>query len=286
MSERITEPVKREVSTGPGGGESVQETHPAFGLASVTRSTGTSTPLFQSDVLHNTTVHLTISGAERGRHLNRDYVHGRESIVELEMSMAQWGALVSSVGIGSGVPVTIRRTQLIDVVPDLAYEPRMQQNVTEVHTSIDKLMERSRSTLEDLTEAIEGKKGARAIREALSAHTGSITHAANNADFAVKKLVDAGEQVTSQVRADIESQILEAERFAVGTGSSIVAPEVRLGELDSAAAPTAIETCRLCLGGGRVAVGSAGVNPPKVTCPECSGNRELLVDHVYQDDTI
>jgi hypothetical protein len=286
MSERITEPAKRDVSQGPGGGESVQETHPAFGIASVTRSTGTSTPLFQSDVLHNTTVHLSISGAVRGRHLNRDYVHGDESIVEVEMSMAQWGALVSSVGIGSGVPVTIRRTQLIDVVPDLAYEPRLQQNVTEVHTSIDKLMERSRSTLEDLTEAIEGKKGARAIREALSAHTGSITHAANNADFAVKKLVDAGEQVTSQVRADIESQILEAERFAVGTGSRIVAPEVRLGELESVPAGPAMETCHMCRGSGRIATGPWGVNPPKTTCPECAGDRELPVDHVYQDDTI
>jgi len=286
MSERITEPVKREATTGPGERETVRETHPAFGVATVTRGTGTSKALFQSDVLHNSTVRLSVLQAERGRELYRDYVHGRTPVVEVEMSMAQWGALVSSVGIGSGVPVTIRRTQELFQVPDLPYEPRMQQSVTEVHTSIDKLMEHSRSTLEELTEAIEGKKGVKAIREALSAHTGSITHAANNADFAVKKLVDAGEQVTSQVRADIESQILEAERFAVGTGSSIVAPEVRLGEIDGASAVPAMETCRMCRGSGRIATGPWGVNPPKTTCPECSGGRELPVDHVYQDDTI
>lgn len=45
-------------------------------------------------------------------------------------------------------------------------------------------------------------------------------------------------------------------------------------------------TCRLCLGSGRIATGPWGINPSKITCPECNGKRELPEDHHYEDDTI
>lgn len=46
------------------------------------------------------------------------------------------------------------------------------------------------------------------------------------------------------------------------------------------------ETCRLCQGSGRIASGVWGVRPPKVTCPECQGEKVLPTDHQYQDETI
>ena len=75
--------------------------HPAFGVAVLSRRH--STPgqvLFQSDVAHQET--LSIRRAERVRDLKRDWVHAEE-LVEIEMSTAQWGALVSSIGMGSGI---------------------------------------------------------------------------------------------------------------------------------------------------------------------------------------
>lgn len=46
------------------------------------------------------------------------------------------------------------------------------------------------------------------------------------------------------------------------------------------------ETCRLCLGSDRIAVGPWGVRPPKKQCPECHGARTLPADHQYHDPTI
>jgi hypothetical protein len=71
---------------------------------------------------------------------------------------------------------------------------------------------------------------------------------------------------------------------------SFTVPEDKLAAAEPAlvveAAPVTTETCRLCLGSGRIAVGRAGVNPPKKTCPACEGKRILPLDHDYHDDTI
>lgn len=199
------------------------ETHPAFGLAVVTRSSGTPRALFQSDLKHNQTIRLSIHRAVRYRDLNHDWTHPTKELIEVEMSLAQWGALVSSIGIGSGVPVTIRRTESEVQVEDVPYEPRIHESLSEVDGAVGKLLSRAQETLAALNEAIEEKKGAKAIREALRLHTSSLVNAQGNAKFAVTSLTGAAERVVSQARADIESSILTAARIT-GTTTSIEAP--------------------------------------------------------------
>jgi hypothetical protein len=274
---------EEDVVSTPHSSGGVVETHPAFGVAVVTLGSGSSRSLFQSDVLHHQSITLRIETADRKRHLNHDNVHPGKTLVEVEMSLAQWGALVSSIGVGSGVPVTIRRTESEQYVPTLPYRPRIQTSLDEVHDSINKLLARARETLSAVEDAFENKKGVRAMRDALRAHSGSITHAAANSEFAVTSAAAAGENIVAQVRADIESQVVTAIRATGGQGE-INVPEVSLGELE--AATPEMETCRLCCGGGRIATGPWGVNPSKVTCPECLGKKTLPEDHHYQDPTI
>lgn len=201
------------------------DTHPAFGVASVARSSGSSRTLFQSDLRHNETIRLTILTAERGRSLNRDWVHPRKTLIEVEMSLAQWGAVVSSIGIGSGVPVTIRSTESDHTVPGLPYEPRIAENIAETENVVGKLLERARVTLAALEAAIDGKLGVKATREALRAHKIAVSGAENTATFAVTSLKEAAETVTAQARADIEAQILNAQ-LLTGVQASIEAPDI------------------------------------------------------------
>lgn len=188
----------------------VEENHPAFGIATVVRSSGTSRPLFQSDLTHRDTMRLSIHAASRTRDLNSDWVHSEHELVEVEMSLAQWGQLVSSVGLGSGTPVTIRRLPDQPMVPDLPYQPRIKKNLDEVDRTIDTLLENITRHLAELTEVIESKQGIRATREALRNLTASVANAKSNTNFAVKTLTEAAEQVLSQTRADIEAQVLQA----------------------------------------------------------------------------
>lgn len=220
----------------PGSGyrsDGHEETHPAFGVAVVTRGSGTPRSLFQSDVLHQETITLSIETAERIRDLNHDWVHPKNTLVEVEMSLAQWGALVSSIGIGSGVPVTIRQTESQAHIPGLPYQPRIKENLDEVNKVVNKLLKQSEDSFAVLQDAIINKKGNTAVKEALRAHSATINNASANAEFAVKSLVAAGEKVTSQVRADIESQVLAAARLTeAAQGVAIIAPEIRLNEIE------------------------------------------------------
>lgn len=205
------------------------DTHPAFGVAVVTRGHGGPMSLFQSDVQHQEFITLSIHRAERTRDLSHDWVHPREELVEVRLSLAQWGALVSSIGLGSGVPVTITSTTEDRMVPAIPFAPRIAASLNEVRGSVGKLLARAKETLGDLTDAIEQKKGVVAVRNALRTHTSTLDNAEGNAAFTVEALVEAGESVTSQVKADIEAHILAAAA-QTGLEAPIVAPTFALEE--------------------------------------------------------
>lgn len=229
MGRREVQEPARTYKEGPGYDQGeYEEEHPAFGTAAVSRASGGSRTLFQSDLQHNETIRLSISRAVRGRHLMRDWVHPRKELIEIEMSLAQWGSLVSSMGIGSGVPVTIRRTESEIFVPELPYQPRIATVVDEARKSTSKLIEKVKASLEVLIAAIEGKKGIRETRDALRYHRSVVENAESNAGFAVKSVADATEHVVSQAKADIESHILNAAR-AVGIEPTFQIPELGVG---------------------------------------------------------
>ena len=223
-----TEPVHSE----PAGSHTDtgrRDTHPAFGVAVIQRPSGTGRALFQSDLMHQQTITLTVHRADRTRDLNHDWVHPREALIEIEMSFAQWGSLVSSAGLGSGVPVTIRMTESEPYVPLIPYEPRIAESVAETKGAVSRLLARARETLAAVEEAVDQKKGVRALREALRLHHAAVHGAENNAVFAVRSLTDAAERVTGQAKSDIEAFILDASQ-RTGLPTPVVAPELSIAE--------------------------------------------------------
>ena len=207
------------------------EIHPAFGVAVVTRRSGGGRSLFQSDLLHNETISLSVHEATRKRDLSHDWVHPGRELVEIEVSLAQWGLLVSSMGLGSGLPVTIRRTEHDPVVPEIPHQPRTAESLREVREVTDRMYARVKAATAVLHEAIHEKKGVRATKEALSALENAVAGAGSNAQFTVDSLVEAGEQVVAQARADIEAHVLEVVRL---TGAE---PSIETSSFDAPALP-------------------------------------------------
>lgn len=189
------------------------EHHPQYGTVTVTRAQGTPRNLFDSDIKHTTTVSLTVSTATRARDLNRDWIHTRDTIVEIEMSQAQWAAVVSSVGLGTGVPVTLRRTRENPRIPDAPYKPRLEESHNEVTGSVDKLLSNIRDAMDELNRVEENKAGIKERRRARQALDVAIANATGNAEFAVKSMEKAAERVVTQSKADIETAVAQARHL-------------------------------------------------------------------------
>lgn len=219
---RKDQPVHSETRHPYGGDERV-DSHPAFGVAVVTRGTGHGRSLFQSDLLHRETITLSIHTAERSRSLHRDWVHPRKELIEVEMSLAQWGALIAAQGQGSGVPLTIRRTESVHDVPGIPHEPRTSESVDEARRQVQEMLRDALKTLGDLELVIEEKKGIRVVREALGKHARALQGAANNSAFAVRSVQEAVEDVVHTARSDIEAFLMDAER-RTGLTASVEAP--------------------------------------------------------------
>lgn len=216
---------RTEISTDEYG----REVHPSFGWAKVNRVT-VSPPgqhLFDSELRHSEMVVLSISGASRKRELHRDWLM-EEGLphVEIAMSMAQWGALVSSFG-SSGVPATLRFLDG-DYVPEAPYEPRMALSTAEVEDATDKLLSEVSEAVDAVREAYDRKAGRREMEPLLRNLEIKLSNAKPNARFTAQSFTEHVENVVTKARADIEGMVAMAADHQLETGD--VAKSLGMGE--------------------------------------------------------
>lgn len=82
--------------------------HETYGTLSVCRAQGGSHVLFGSSIKHNTYMTISLHTAHVSRELSNDFICPDKTLFEVDMSPSQWAEFVSSVGVGAGVPCTIR----------------------------------------------------------------------------------------------------------------------------------------------------------------------------------
>src|SRR5271157_2643135 len=89
--------------------EETTQKHASYGMVGINRTSSSGTHLFGSIMNHHSFITLTIKHAAVRRMLSGDW-YSAESlpIVEIEMSHSQFAELITSPGMGDGVPCTIR----------------------------------------------------------------------------------------------------------------------------------------------------------------------------------
>jgi hypothetical protein len=102
----MTRPIEQEPEVSQGGLDDTVFRHPAFGNICVSRPSGSAT-LFGSELKHQHYVSITINRAEKHRSLHRDWIFGKDTILEISMSESQWATFVASSGMGGGTPCTL-----------------------------------------------------------------------------------------------------------------------------------------------------------------------------------
>lgn len=190
--------------------EDGHESHPAWALIGVSRvsSSPPGATLFDSDIQHQHSMVMTISRAERRRDLKRDWFHGREKLIEVQMSEAQWASFISSPNAGQGVPATLRRFGKDWNVPGVPYEPRLRASLDEARNAAQEAFQE----IQDAFAAYDEHRTAKNRRN-LEA---TIKNAPANVSFAAKSLSEHAENVGQRMRADIESMVIaKAEQLQI-----------------------------------------------------------------------
>jgi len=186
------------------------ETHPTWGLARFNRASYSppGASLFDSSIKHHQVVTFEVNYASREHNLNNDWLFPRSSILEMRMSMANFGGLVSSFGDGTGVPVTLEHV-IGTKMPGLPVEiSPLERTAAETGEAMAKALAKVQTADAMLQEALAEKPPKIGkIRAAASTLSRHISQAPGNVDYASRTLTEHSETVVAKARADIEGMV-------------------------------------------------------------------------------
>lgn len=190
-------------------------THPAFGLVTVHQwHGGGQSRLFGSDLGHHVGITLKFSAAEQHRGLSNDWNFARETLLEVEMSEAQWARFVASSGNGGGVPVTIRERRdgpMMDV-PGIAapeaskrelHGEEMARGLRERLAALKAITDRLGEMLN--APAAMSKKELRGLHSELARH---VQQAPGSVQFVYDQFARATEQVAEDAKVEVEAHVM------------------------------------------------------------------------------
>lgn len=189
-------------------GEWEPETHPSYGFVQVSRSGG-HTPLFGSPFVHQNYMTLSIGRTTRHRSLGQDRHFGalKGELVEIALSEAQWAHMVSSVGMGGGVPCTLQRVggQRQDPCPEQNDVERFHQDVERSAVQAMKFMDDAMAKMKALIDDKAPSKEKR--KEVLDALSTAQRKMNDSAPFMVKQLGEHMDKVVQSAKTEVESYV-------------------------------------------------------------------------------
>lgn len=189
-------------------GEWEPETHPSYGFVQVSRVSGHNA-LFGSPFKHQHFMTLTIGRSTRERSLGRDWHFGGLShgLVEVALSEAQWAHMVSSVGMGGGVPCTLRYVgnEAMEPCPEQAEVERFHEDIQRDTEHAMKFMQDAITKMQALADDKAPTKEKR--KEVLSALVTAQKKLIDSAPFVVKQLTEHMDTVVHAAKTEVEAYV-------------------------------------------------------------------------------
>lgn len=193
-------------------------THPAFGQIGASRVSGRSI-LYGTDFEHQNFVTIRIRRSELHRGLSHDFHFGRNELIEVSLSEAQWATFVSSMNVGDGVPCTIEHVAGEDM-PALPRREQKDVYRAEVRKQLAEAATRVESTIRAL-EAGELVSLSKAKRDAVLADLRQLKRdLGDRLPFIAKSLEQHMENTVEhakvEVGAYVQQHVLRAGLEALG----------------------------------------------------------------------
>lgn len=197
--------------------------HPAYAKIGASQISGRQV-LFGSDFEHNGFVEIRVKRAQYTRRLSNDWFHGRDEVIAVRLSHAQWATFVSSMNMGDGVPCTLMHLdgehmpRLPEPTPQ---EDRFKSEHAETLTDVVKRLDQIEKLLAD------GKLTAGVRNEVLNEARMARQEIKSNLPFVEKSFAEHVEEKIETAKVEIHGYVNMALRHV---GIEAIAERRALGE--------------------------------------------------------
>ena len=184
-----------------------KDKHPSYGMLQFSRTSGGSTSLFGSSIQHRNTIRMYLREGEVERGLNTNWYYGDKEIVEVEMSYSQFAEVITSMNMGTGVPVTIRYIQGKGKIEDCPFIDKKKQYEAEFKDNLDKANEKANDLLNSVKTMFEEKKSfTKKDREEILEKIHHLSMEMNdNREFIYKQFNEKMDKTTLEAKGEIEA---------------------------------------------------------------------------------
>lgn len=184
-----------------------KETHESYGMLSFSRVSGGESILFGSSIPHQETIQLSIGPAEIERSLNTDWYYGNGGKhIVVEMSHSQFSEAITSMNMGSGVPVTIKRLNGKRMA-DPQFTNKRIQFEKEFQTKMEQLEHSLRALTKETEDILTNKKAVtKTDRSVILNQLRALkTEIAMNIPFMASMYNEQLDKTTQEAKGEIEA---------------------------------------------------------------------------------
>ena len=185
--------------------------HESFGLVGVSRvSHSHGTSLFGSSIKHSNTIRLSIKTAEVNRRLNRDWYHGNDKLIEIELSPTQFAEMITCMNMGNGVPCTLRYLEdhkRLENPPEVKQREIFEQEFQE---NVDKIKDFYKNDFKQIKETLL-KKGTIKIgerKQTINIITKLINTLEDAMPFLQKGFNESMDKTVSEAKGEVEAFVM------------------------------------------------------------------------------
>lgn len=212
--------------------------HESYGLVQFNRITGSFRNLFGTNVDSNNAIALRIKRAQVDRHLNSNWYHGRDEIIEVILSPNQFSELLTTMNHGNGVPCTIQYVE----GKRMESPPEHPSDVEKVREEFKERCEELDRTMNEFGQKIVSILGQKSIKKAdkdeIISHLRMLhREVGSNFPFVLKCFNESTEEIVkdakSVVDAFVTSTIAQAGIKSIQDNDGVVqVPKLSANKVD------------------------------------------------------
>ncbi len=182
--------------------------HPSFGFIRASRVSG-HTSLFDSALMHQHYITLTIGHAVQHRNMSRNWNYPKEEYITIAMSEAQFATFITSMNVGEGAPCTLTRVMGKGIEAPPADINTRKTFGNELRRNIDaatKLLQQAQAHARML---VDKKKATLSeLRDLQNNITAAQRELVDSAPFILHQFAESVETLTQQAKADINAHVV------------------------------------------------------------------------------